>query len=189
MNAGFVRKHACLSFVFIVSIGMMFVAYGNSYAQGSKKVGQLNFLLPDDWPVEKRGGLVAPIPTEEYVSIKFKEIEKEFQTIRGDLSEKFQGLESGLKNIEKDLLEEMEALRSKNEEEGLGRNLTDILSSIETLKGELDRLDRKMTKKIKDMQVKLEEIDPEIEFIKENLDGLQTQIYRLDEKIDYFHED
>lgn len=189
MNAGFVEKRVYFGFILIVSIGMMFVAYGNSYAQNSKKVGQHNFQLPDDWPVEKRGGLITPLPTEEYVSIKFEEIEKEFQAIKGDLSARFNGFESDLKSIEEDLAKEIKTRRSESEAQGgTGKDLEGILADIELLKNELARLDRKITNKIRDMQSKLQKTDSQIEFIKENLDGLQTQIYRLDEKIDYFQE-
>ena len=37
----------------------------------SKTKAGLHFELPPDWPVEKRGGIVAPIPIEEYLGRKF----------------------------------------------------------------------------------------------------------------------
>ena len=189
MNGEFRRKCMCFGIILLGSISLIFAAQDNSYAQSSKKVGQLNFQLPDDWPVEKRGGLMTPIPTEEYVSIKFKEIEKEFQTIKDDFSEKFKDFESDLKSINEDLSKEVKKLQLQRKAQRVaGANLTDIRSSIELFKGELARLDRVIANKIKDMQAKLEQINPQIKFIKENLDGLQTQIYKLDEKIDYFQE-
>ncbi|MCK5180594.1 MAG: hypothetical protein KAR32_13775, partial [Candidatus Omnitrophica bacterium] len=106
MNAGFVGKRAYFGFILIVSIGVIGVLCGNSYAQNSKKVGQHNFQLPDDWPVEKRGGLITPLPTEEYVSIKFEEIEKEFQAIKDDFTQEFDGFRLDLKGIEEDLAKE-----------------------------------------------------------------------------------
>lgn len=189
MNAGLVRKCVCLGFVLIVSMGLIFIMCANNYAQSSKKVGKLNFQVPEDWPIEKRGGLMTPIPTEEYMLSKFKEIEKEFQTIGEDFSEAFKSFESDLKSIEEGLSKEIKKRQSESEAQGNpSRNLAGILSNIELLKGELARLDRKITNKIKSMQAKLEDIDPQIEFINENLDGLQTQIYRLDEKIDFVQE-
>ena len=190
MKVEVVKKCLYFGLILIVSIGLIFVTYGNSYAQSSKKVGKLNFQLPEDWPIGKRGGLISPIPIEEYVSIKFAEIEKEFQAIKDEFSEKFIGLQSNLKNIEEGLSKEIKKRQSENATQGgASGNLTDILSNIESIKSELGRLDRKITNKLKDVQAKLERINPQIEFIKENLDGLQTQIYRLDEKIDYFQED
>ncbi len=35
----------------------------------------LHFELPEDWPVEKRNGVLAPIPLEEYLSRKFKGVD------------------------------------------------------------------------------------------------------------------
>jgi len=51
------------------------------------KQGGLNFQVPEDWPIEKRGGILAPIPTEEYVSIKFKATEEKFETIKQALTQ------------------------------------------------------------------------------------------------------
>ena len=190
MKAEVVKKCMYFGIILLGSISLIFAAQGNSCAQSSKKVGKLNFQLPEDWPIEKRGGLISPIPTEEYVSIKFEEIEKEFQTIKDGFLKKFKGFESDLKSIEEDISKEVKKLQSQSEAQGgVGANLTDIRSGMELFKNELARLDRKITGKIKDMQSKLEQINPQIEFIKENFDGLQTQIYRLEEKIDYFQED
>ena len=77
MNTEFIKKRVCINFILIVNIGLLLIAFENSYAQSSKRVGKLNFQVPEDWPIVKRGGLMTPIPTEEYVSIKFKEIETE----------------------------------------------------------------------------------------------------------------
>lgn len=41
----------------------------------------LRFQLPPDWPVEKRGGAVGPIPVEEYLSRKFSAVEKRLQLL------------------------------------------------------------------------------------------------------------
>jgi hypothetical protein len=36
-----------------------------------KPEGSHQLLLPKDWPVEHRDGLIMPIPIEEYLSMKF----------------------------------------------------------------------------------------------------------------------
>ena len=46
----------------------------------------LHFQLPTDWPVEKRNGVVGPIPIEEYVSRKFATLEKRLQTLEQQVS-------------------------------------------------------------------------------------------------------
>jgi hypothetical protein len=69
---------------------------------------QLHFELPADWPVEKRGGIVAPIPVEEYLAMKFKALESRLQTIEQRLN----GFDVRLRVME-------EAMKSKNPQQGL----------------------------------------------------------------------
>ena len=61
---------------------------GDSGARATvrKTKEQLHFELPTDWPVEKRGGIVAPIPVEEYLAMKFKTLESRLQTIEQRLN-------------------------------------------------------------------------------------------------------
>ena len=46
----------------------------------------LNFKVPEDWPVEERNGILAPIPTEEYLVKKFRDIGSQLGTIQQQLS-------------------------------------------------------------------------------------------------------
>jgi hypothetical protein len=46
----------------------------------------LHFKLPEDWPIEKRNGVVAPIPVEEYLSSKTKLLESRIHTLEQQLS-------------------------------------------------------------------------------------------------------
>ncbi len=41
----------------------------------------LRFTLPPDWPVEKRGGVVAPIPIEEYLARKFSVMDNRLRSL------------------------------------------------------------------------------------------------------------
>lgn len=43
----------------------------------------LHFNLPADWPVEKRDGVVAPIPMEEYLGRKFSTLENRVHLLEG----------------------------------------------------------------------------------------------------------
>ena len=47
---------------------------------------QLHFELPPDWPIEKRGGVVGPIPVEEYLAMKFKGLEARLQAVQQQMS-------------------------------------------------------------------------------------------------------
>lgn len=46
----------------------------------------LRFRLPEDWPVEKRGSVVAPIPVEEYLSKKFSALEARLRALEQQLA-------------------------------------------------------------------------------------------------------
>jgi len=59
----------------------------------------LHFKLPPDWPVEKRGGVVAPIPIEEYLAQKFSAIQSRLQA----LEQQMVGLELKLRVMEEEL--------------------------------------------------------------------------------------
>jgi hypothetical protein len=69
---------------------------------------QLHFELPPDWPVEKRNGIVGPIPVEEYLAKKFKAVEVQLQAIE----QKLNGLDLRMRVLE-------EAAKSKAPQQGL----------------------------------------------------------------------
>jgi len=72
VNNIFLKKLMIISTVCAVGAIMILTVDDPGYAQNTKTRNGLNFQVPEDWPIEKRGGIVAPIPTEEYISIKFK---------------------------------------------------------------------------------------------------------------------
>ena len=60
----------------------------------------LHFQLPTDWPIEKRGGVVGPIPIEEYVARKMTSIESRLQGLEqqvGSIDIRLRVLEEGAK--------------------------------------------------------------------------------------------
>ena len=61
-----------------------------------KSQEQLHFELPPDWPVEKRNGMVGPIPVEEYLAMKFKSLESRLQ----GMEQKLNGMDLRLRVIE-----------------------------------------------------------------------------------------
>ncbi len=56
----------------------------------------LKFVVPPDWPIEKRNGIVAPIPIEEYLNRKFSGLEKKVRELEGKVG----ALESKLSALE-----------------------------------------------------------------------------------------
>ena len=59
----------------------------------------LNFTLPPDWPIEKRGGITAPIPVEEYLGKKFSAVESRLKL----LEQQYNGFDVRLRIIEEAL--------------------------------------------------------------------------------------
>lgn len=60
----------------------------------------LHFKLPPDWPVEKRKGVVAPVPVEEYLSRKFAGMESRLRALEQEtasLELRFRVLEEHVK--------------------------------------------------------------------------------------------
>lgn len=176
--------------ILISVIGWMATVNGYSYAQNSKSAKGLHFnVSSEDWPIEKRGGLLGPIPVEEYVVIKFKAINEEFQTIKDELAEKFDQLKFDLEGVEENLSKEIQKIQSRGElREESGDRLEDVLSDLALFERELGRLDRKITNKVQVMQTQFEKIHQQIRSVEEGVKGLQAQIYKLDEKVDYLRE-
>ncbi len=160
-----------------------------SYAQNIKKRNGLNFQVPEDWPIEKRGGIVAPIPTEEYVSIKFKATEEKFQMIKTDLTSKFEELQLDIENMEVNFTKEVQKVQAQADlQSGDGENLTDLLARLSLLESEVGRLDRKITNKTAAMKAKSEESSTLIKSFEKKIKALQSHIKELDGEIDYVYE-
>lgn len=68
----------------------------------------LHFKVPPDWPIEKRGGVMAPIPIEEYLARKFKALEAHLQT----LEQRMNGLDVRLRVLEEEVKTQRQGLRS-----------------------------------------------------------------------------
>jgi len=160
-----------------------------SYAQNIKSKNGLNFNVPEDWPIEKRGGILSPIPTEEYILIKFTEVEEEFQVMKADLTGKFEELQLNIDNVEANFTKEIQKVQTQAEDQtGAGEDLTDVLARLASLESELGRLERKIMNKVAAMRSKSDDTSMTIRSIKKKIEALQVQIYKLDEEIDYVFE-
>ena len=90
------------------------VAQGEDAGQTSEPVTVrkskegLNFTLPPDWPIEKRGGITAPIPVEEYLSRKFSVLESRLKL----LEQQANGLDVRLRVLEEDKKQRRQGLQS-----------------------------------------------------------------------------
>jgi hypothetical protein len=171
-----------------IGVIMILTANGLCYAQSTKQQNGLNFQVPEDWPIEKRGGLLAPIPTEEYISIKFKATEEEFQTIKTDLISKFEELQQSIKNMESNFSKGIQKAQTQAENQvgaGTEGDLTDIQVNLTRLESEVERLDRKITNKTASMKVDSEETAALIRSLEKKIKDLQAHIDKLDGQVDY----
>ena len=73
-----------------------------------KSQQNLNFQVPPDWPIERRGGIVGPIPVEEYLAMKFKALDGRLQT----MEQKVNGMDLRLRVIEETLKKSTSGLKS-----------------------------------------------------------------------------
>ena len=89
----------------LLSLALLAAAHGLARAEDGvgadkptvrKSQEQLHFELPPDWPIEKRGGMVGPIPVEEYLAMKFKALESRLQA----MEQKLNGMDLRLRVIE-----------------------------------------------------------------------------------------
>ena len=73
----------------IVSMGLLSVCFLNTLADEDpmtddevilKPEGEGHrLLLPKDWPVERKHGVVSPVPFEQYLSMKFNQVKDRFK--------------------------------------------------------------------------------------------------------------
>jgi hypothetical protein len=70
-----------------------------------KTKDNLSFQLPPDWPIEKRGGVTAPIPVEEYLAMKFKGVEAKLQT----LEQRLEAMDIKLRLMEEQLKKQQQS--------------------------------------------------------------------------------
>ena len=76
-----------------------------------KTAEQLHFKVPPDWPIEKRGGVMAPIPIEEYLGQKFNALDARLQAMEQHVN----SLDVRLRVLEEEAKQSRQSLRSSEE--------------------------------------------------------------------------
>jgi len=72
----------------------------------------LHFNVPPDWPIEERGGVVGPIPAEEYMARKFLGLDGRLKTLEQQVA----GFDLRLRLLEEAMQEERQGeLRSSGQ--------------------------------------------------------------------------
>lgn len=52
-----------------------------------KTVDELRFKVPEDWPIERHGSAAGPIPVEEYLAMKFKNLDARLQAMEQQINQ------------------------------------------------------------------------------------------------------
>ena len=73
----------------VISAGLVLLWAASCLAADEAKKGTvvkvsegLKFQVPEDWPIEKRGGAVGPVPVEEYLAMKFAKAESQLENLQ-----------------------------------------------------------------------------------------------------------
>lgn len=187
MNRRIPKSLIFLCMFLMVGVCGMILSGRFSYAQSTKTVDNLKFQVPDDWPIEKRGGVVGPIPTDEYVSMKFQKTDEEFKAIRTEIAEKISALQSSLKDMEQKLSEEIQKVQAVpvSMDGAPSGDQSGILARLEEVEKQLARLDRKITNKAAEMKGETEGKFLQIDSFDERISNIQKSIRKLDEEVQY----
>ena len=115
MNQRFLDRHEKVIFVSIIlglAVGISCMAFAKEEDQPKKEEPSnfkyqtittkegLTFRVPEDMPIEKRGGIQAPIPFDEYMYGKFKQIDNRLKNIEQKLDEIQKALQKETKFID-----------------------------------------------------------------------------------------
>jgi methyl-accepting chemotaxis protein len=135
----------------------------------------LKFQVPEDWPIEERNGVVAPIPIEEYLDIKFKDIVLQLDALKKDLADKFEKLESDLEVVKSEALDKVAAL---------GTRVDSLGEDAQGLSLDLDKL----VARLNSIETGLKEISEESDSSQVNTGNIAQQLRNLDSRIKQLEE-
>ncbi|MFC1645932.1 hypothetical protein ACFL2Y_02005 [Candidatus Omnitrophota bacterium] len=171
--------------VIVCILGLIAVGLRSSYAEeegDSKKTQKsLRFTVPDDWPVEERNGIVAPIPVEEYIDMKFKDIASELDSIKKDLSSKFEEVNLDVDSVKSETSDKfkevefsIESVAGDTKDASLSldgvlaklslveNNLGDLAKELKVFKSQNENIQ----KQHKDLELRLGTLEQEVEDIR-----------------------
>jgi chromosome segregation ATPase len=124
--------------------------------------------------------VVAPIPVEEYISIKFKDIEAKLGVIRQELTSKFEEVNSVVDKFKADTTDKLVQLEAdmdyvKTETQDLSLSLVQIKARLNSAEGDLGVLAEEMValnvqndnivKHYNDLEVRIKNLEQEVQDI------------------------
>jgi len=160
-----------------VILGFMFITANKSPSQTTqepvKKRGLL-FTVPEDWPIEERGGVVAPIPIEEYVTRKFKDIESRLEKIKQDLSQNLK--DSANAKLESSIVQNDIPLQLKE----ISARLESIGKDVDQLKGQGEP----STGSGKQIESQIKDIRNETQVLRTWVEDLERRLRKIEFHLD-----
>ncbi|MFC1709578.1 hypothetical protein ACFL2J_05960 [Candidatus Omnitrophota bacterium] len=141
----------------------------------------LRFTVPEDWPIEERNGVVAPIPIEEYIDIKFKRIISQLDSFKKDLSSKFEKINSDSDVSKYELSGKFDELKSSIE--SATQDSQELFVSLDTLEAKLSSVEeslRDLSLKLKASEVKDENMAELYKDIESRIGQLETDVENME---------
>jgi methyl-accepting chemotaxis protein len=136
----------------------------------------LKFTVPEDWPIEKRAGVVAPIPIEEYVTKKFHSIEEQLTALQQQLGVEFQAWEGLLKERKEEWSQEVGKIHSSLE--SMGEDLRDLVQDVIAL----SRVQPKVETLDREVSDQLNRLDRRLDALERRMSSLEFHLSTVEER-------
>jgi len=110
----------CAMFALWMTLSSIAAAEDNTLSDDTVTVrteGAHRLLLPNDWPVEQKDGLVNPVPIEHYLSMKFSQVASRLD----EVAQRMASMDQRLRNVEaqqKTLQARLRTLEAQRQPEG-----------------------------------------------------------------------
>lgn len=182
--------HKRIIVIYILCLSLAASGYAQEDLTITKRQKGLRFTVPEDWPIEERGGVVAPIPIEEYISIKFKDIYAQIDSIKQDLSKKLEDVNLVIEDFQSDTADEFKKFETNLESAKIDvadltlrldkitvslnlieKDLATFSETIDTIKNQNDNI----VKLYKDLVARIEILEQEVEDIRYLSSGEETE--------------
>ena|SRR3989338_1457450 len=88
----------------------VYAADGNESSTG-RNIKGIQFNVPNDWPIDDRGGSLGPVPVEEYVTMKFEKSDERLDQMESRADTRFNVMGSQVGDMEQKVEDMDERLR------------------------------------------------------------------------------
>ena len=183
-------KRIIFTVIFILCLNLVANGYTQEDPTVTKKQKGLRFTVPEDWPIEERGGVVAPIPIEEYISIKFKDIYSQIDSIKQDQSKKIEDVNLVIEDFKVDTADEFKEFEFSIE--SITTDIADLSLKLDRIMASLNLVEKDLVafseaintnkaqndnivKQYKDLVARIEILEQEVEDIRYLSSGEETE--------------